>query len=137
MASKENKKTVIKNKKKKKHLFGVKEFVFDFLSLVFVLGIVLYYGGRCFYYYSLQSTNKKSALVNLSSAIINNNQLIKSGDGLYKKKNGYIFKGKVENNYVWFANRMFRVLSVEDDNSVRLPQISHSDFCILILHFLQ
>ena len=120
MASKENKKTVIKNRKKKKHLFGVKEFVFDFLSLVFVLGIVLYYGGRCFYYYSLQSTNKKSALVNLSSAIINNNQLIKSGDGLYKKKNGYIFKGKVENNYVWFANRMFRVLSVEDDNSVRL-----------------
>lgn len=114
------KKLLKSGKKRKKHIFGLKEFIFDFFSLVFVLGVVLYYGGRCFYYYSLQSANKKSAIVNLSSAIINNNQLTKSGDGLYKKKDGYYFKGKVENNYVWFANRMFRVLSVEDDNSVRL-----------------
>ena len=120
MAVKESKKEVKKSKKKKRHSFGIKEFVFDFLSLVLALVVVLYYGGRCFYFYSLQSTNKKSASVNLDSAILNNNQLVKSGDGLYKKKNGYFFKGKVENNYVWFANRMFRVLSVEDDNSVRL-----------------
>lgn len=120
MANKESKKVVKKSNKKKKHNFGLKEFIFDFLSLVFVLAVVLYYGGRCFYFYSLQSTNKKAALVNLDSAIINNNQLVKSGDGLYKKKDGYFFKGKVENNYVWFANRMFRVLSVEDDDSVKL-----------------
>ena len=120
MANKESKKVVKKNKKKKKHNFGLKEFVFDFLSLVFALAVVLYYGGRCFYFYSLQSTNKKAAAVNLDSAIINNNQLVKTGDGLYKKKNGYYFKGKVENNYVWFANRMFRVLTIEEDNSVRL-----------------
>lgn len=120
MASKESKKVVSKSSKKKKHNFGLKEFVFDFLSLVFALAVVLYYGGRCFYFYSLQSTNKKNAVVNLDSAIINNNQLVKTGDGLYKKKNGYYFKGKVENNYVWFANRMFRVLTVEEDNSVRL-----------------
>ena len=120
MTNKESKKVVKKNKKKKKHNFGLKEFVFDFLSLVFALAVVLYYGGRCFYFYSLQSTNKKAAAVNLDSAIINNNQLVKTGDGLYKKKNGYYFKGKVENNYVWFANRMFRVLTIEEDNSVRL-----------------
>lgn len=120
MANKESKKVVKKSNKKKKHNFGLKEFIFDFLSLVFVLAVVLYYGGRCFYFYSLQSTNKKAAAVNLDSAIINNNQLVKTGDGLYKKKNGYYFKGKVENNYVWFANRMFRVLTIEEDNSVRL-----------------
>ena len=120
MANKESKKVVKKSNKKKKHNFGLKEFVFDFLSLVFALAVVLYYGGRCFYFYSLQSTNKKAAAVNLDSAIINNNQLVKTGDGLYKKKNGYYFKGKVENNYVWFANRMFRVLTIEEDNSVRL-----------------
>ena len=117
---KDIKKDAKKSKKKKRHSFGIKEFIFDFLSLVLALAVVLYFGGRCFYFYSLQSTNKKSASVNLDSAILNNNQLVKSGDGLYKKKNGYFFKGKVENNYVWFANRMFRVLSVEDDNSVRL-----------------
>ena len=117
---KDIKKDTKKSKKKKRHSFGIKEFIFDFLSLVLALAVVLYFGGRCFYFYSLQSTNKKSASVNLDSAILNNNQLVKSGDGLYKKKNGYFFKGKVENNYVWFANRMFRVLSVEDDNSVRL-----------------
>ena len=122
MALKERKesKKEVKKKKKKRHSFGIKEFIFDFFSLVLALVVVLYFGGRCFYFYSLQSTNKKTAVVNLDSAILNNNQLVKSDDGLYKKKNGYFFKGKVENNYVWFANRMFRVLSVEDDNSVRL-----------------
>lgn len=120
--TKEDKKTNKPKKaiKRKKHIYGLKEFLFNFISLVFALVVVLYFGGRCFYFYSLQSQSKKSASISLSGSIINNNQLVKTGDGLYKKKNGYLFKGRVENNYVWFANRMFRVLSVEDDNSVRL-----------------
>lgn len=111
----------VKNPKKKKtHIYGLKEFLFNFISLVFALVVVLYFGGRCFYFYSLQSQSKKGTSISLGSSIINNNQLVKSGDGLYKKKNGYYFRGKVENNYVWFANRMFRVLSVEDDETVKL-----------------
>ena len=120
MAGKNEEKKTKKASKRKSHTYGLKEFLFNFISLIFALAVVLYFGGRCFYFYSLQSQSKKGTTLSLSGVIINNNQLVKTGDGLYKKKDGYYFRGNVQNNYVWFANRMFRVLSVEDDNSVRL-----------------
>ena len=39
---------------------------------------------------------------------------------MHHDTDGYFFKGNVENNYVWFGNRMFRVLRVYNDNSVKL-----------------
>ena len=112
----------IKNNKKnkKKHLIGLKEFIFDFLSLVFALVVVFYYGGRCFYYYSAQNQSKNGTVITLDSSVINNNIIVNTGDGFYKTSDGYSFKGKVENNYVLFANRLFRILSVNDDNTVKL-----------------
>ena len=56
-------KTNKKTKKPIKHLMGKKEFIFDFISLVFALSVVLYYGGRCFYYYSLQHQSRKDHLM--------------------------------------------------------------------------
>ena len=53
------KKVVKKNKKNSKKVtksIGKKEFIFNLVSLVVVLGIALYYGGRSLYYYSLQIT---------------------------------------------------------------------------------
>lgn len=118
MASKSDKNS--KKNNKKKHLLGPKEFIFNFVSLVFALVVLLYFGGRCFYYYSLQSQNKKAMALTLNGTILDNNSIAKEGDGLYKSSGGYYFKGKVENNYVWFANRMFRVLSISDDNTVKI-----------------
>ena len=54
------KKVVKKNKKNSKKVtksIGKKEFIFNLVSLVVVLGIALYYGGRSLYYYSLQKVN--------------------------------------------------------------------------------
>lgn len=109
-----------KTKKRKKHFFGKKEFIFNFVSLVFALVVALYFGGRCFYYYSLQSQNKKNTAMTLNGLIIDNNKLVKDGDGLHQDKEGFYFKGNISNNYVWFANRMFRVLRINKDNSVKL-----------------
>lgn len=125
MAKENNKKKDIKDTKKKKksnsHLMGKKEFIFDFISLVFALSVALYYGGRCFYYYSLQHQGKKNNSISLYDSIMDNNILVKTGDGFHKEKEGYYFKGNITNNYVWFGNRMFRVLSVDDeDKSVKL-----------------
>ena len=125
MAKENNKKKDIKDTKKKKksnsHLMGKKEVIFDFISLVFALSVALYYGGRCFYYYSLQHQGKKNHSISLYDSIMDNNILVKTGDGFHKEKEGYYFKGNITNNYVWFGNRMFRVLSVDDeDKSVKL-----------------
>lgn len=106
--------------KRRKHFFGKKEFLFNFISLVFALSVALYFGGRCFYYYSLQSQNKKDSAMTLNGLLTDNNQLVKEGEGLYQDKDGYFFKGNVSNNYVWFANRMFRVLRINKDNTVKL-----------------
>ena len=106
-------KNIKKQKNKKKHFIGVKEFAFNFISIVFALVVLFYFGGRCFYYYSLQRKKKKDTEMTLNGLIIQNNKLVQSGDGLYQDKTGYYFRGREINNYVWFANRMFRVLSVK------------------------
>lgn len=109
-----------KSKKKKTHIFGPIEFSFNFLSLVIAISVALYFGGRSFYYYSVQNQAKKEVGITLNGQVLEDNKLIKEGDGLHKDEKGYFFKGKVENNYVWFANRMFRVMRINDDGSVKL-----------------
>ena len=78
-------------KKKTRHLIGIKEFIFNIVSLVFALSVVLYFGGRCFYYYSLQSQEKKAASMTLNGMILDTNPLVKEGDGLHQVKDGYMF----------------------------------------------
>ena len=113
-----------KNKKKKKFVFAYSkpEFVFNFISLVFVICVGLYYGGRSFYFYSLQHKAAKESAQTVNGLILNNNEIQKDekSDGLHRDDKGYFFKGKVKTNYVWFANRMFRVMRVNSDNTVKL-----------------
>lgn len=110
-----------KKKEKKAHYYGPIEFSFNFISLVFAICVGLYFGGRSFYYYSLQNQNKKETAMTLNGLLLDNNKLVKDEEvGLHKSDDGYYFKGNVTNNYVWFANRMFRVLSLTDDNNVKL-----------------
>jgi len=106
---------------KSKHLERT-EFVFNFLSLVALIGICVYFGGRSLYYYSRQNIIIKEEAQTLNGFIINNDQNVVSGDadGLHHDTDGYFFKGNVENNYVWFGNRMFRVIRVYNDNSIKL-----------------
>ena len=106
---------------KSKHLERT-EFVFNFLSLVALIAICLYFGGRSLYYYSRQNVIIKEEAQTLNGYIINNDSNVVSGDadGLHHDTDGYFFKGNVDNNYVWFGNRMFRVIRVYNDNSVKL-----------------
>ena len=121
--SKESSNKKIKSNKssRSKHLER-SEFVFNFLSLVMLIGICLYFGGRSLYYYSRQNIIIKEEAQTLNGYIINNDQNIVQGDadGLHHDTDGYFFKGNVDNNYVWFGNRLFRVIRVYNDNSVKL-----------------
>ena len=111
-----------KNKKKReKHILGKKEFIFNFLSLVIVIGICLYFGGRSLYYYSLQNITIEEEAQTLNGMIIQNNSLVQDDEeGLHLDTDGHYFKGNVQRNYVLFANRLFRVIRVNSDNSVKL-----------------
>ena len=54
----------------------------------------------------------------------NDSNVVTSGDGLYSEttNNGttYYFKGAVENNYVKFANLIWRIVRINEDGTIRL-----------------
>ena len=122
-SAKMNKDKKIKKAKKKKelHYYGPFEFSFNFISLVAVICVGLYFGGRSFYYYSLQNQKTRETAMTLNGLLLSNNKLVKDdAEGLHQDEEGYFFKGNVTNNYVWFANRMFRVMRINDDDTVKL-----------------
>lgn len=43
-----------------------------------------------------------------------------SGDGLYKDEYGYIYRGTAPNNYIKFGNMIFRIISIEDDETLKV-----------------
>ena len=49
----------IKKKKKEKHVLSKGEFAFNFLSLVAIIGVGIYFGYRSLYYYSKQNMKIK------------------------------------------------------------------------------
>lgn len=107
-------------KKKNKHLIGKKEFIFNFLSLIIVILIGVYFGARSFYYYSKQNMTIKKEAQTLNGLLINNNKTVTQGDGLYRDSLGYYFKGNVISNYVSYGNRLFRVISIGKNNTVKV-----------------
>ena len=113
-------KTKREKKKKEKKLLSKFEFIFCLISLLFAIGVGLYYGGRSFYYYSVQNAKKVATANTLNGLVLGSNYVEQEGDGLHQNTDGYYFKGKIENNYVKFANRVFRIISIGNDESVKL-----------------
>ena len=118
MAKKQKK---VKKKNKEKHLIGKKEFLFNFFSLVSIICIGIYFGYRGLYYYSRQNQKIKYEATTLNGTIIQNSPLVQGdSDGFHHDASGYFFKGDVHNNYVIFENRLFRVVRINADNTVKL-----------------
>ncbi len=115
MASKKDKKKV-----KKVNRYSKGEFLFNVISICLMILLGLFIGYRSIYYYS-KGTNKAKKEVNtLASAVLSSNKVTKLDNGLHQEKDGYVFKGIVDNNYVKFAGRLFRIIKVNNDNSVKV-----------------
>lgn len=46
--------------------------------------------------------------------------VVESGDGLYLENDYYIYKGENVNNYVSFANKQWRIIRINSDNTIRM-----------------
>ncbi len=120
---KKNNKVDIKNKLKHKDKlipYSNIELAFNIISLVIAIGVGIYFGGRSFYYYGKLAKMGEADNYTLNGSIKKNNQVVMDGDGLHQDTLGYYFKGNVFNNYVKFGNRLFRVIRVNNDGSVKL-----------------
>lgn len=110
-----------KRKKGRKRSIGKKEFLFDFFSLVFMIGVGVYFGYRSLYYYSRQNQKIQEEAQTLNGTVLQNISIaMREEDGLHHDSSGYYFKGKVENNYVLFGNEIFRIVRIYEDNKVQL-----------------
>ena len=89
--------------------------------MLIVIGIGIYFGGRSFYYYNVENFRVVEGNKTLNGSIINNNKVASGeAEGLHQDTDGYYFKGNVSNNYVKFSNRLFRVIGINKDGSVKV-----------------
>lgn len=65
--------------------------------------------------------------ITISSKITSQENIVTAGNGLYQIDNDYVFRGEYVNNYVSFAGKTWRILSVEEDNSIRMIHYAKTD----------
>lgn len=114
-------------KKKKTKLKIKKTNILIALNLLFLFSCFIFYTTRLIYFYKIEhpKVEKNEALINLVTLKKN---ITKVGSGLYKNKDGYVYKGNKLANYVEYSGRIWRVISVDKDDNIKLiteePQTS-------------
>ena len=88
------------------------EKLFVTLSIVFILGCVVFYGYRLIHYYKKFNPSKKDSNGLLSVEIPKSSTLVTEGKGLYSLNGSYIYRGDVEDNYIMYSGLLFRILKI-------------------------
>lgn len=95
---------------------------FRIISIVFIVSCIIFYGARFGYYYlkfNKKSSNNKESEV-LSKIIQKDNKIVTKGDGLYNNSGELVFKGKKINNYLMYSNILWRIVKINNDDTVVL-----------------
>lgn len=89
---------------------------------ILLIFLILLITGSFFIYqgfaYQEKIVNKKISN-DLSEIVIANNEIVTSKNGLYKEEDTYYFKGEVYNNYIKIFNRLYRIISITE-NQVKI-----------------
>ena len=99
-----------KDKLKDKLRIGEKSFII--VSILFIIGCIVFYGYRTYHFYHLshdvvQNPTLKDKLTSLSNIAYQN-------DGLYENNGYFYYKGADVNNYVYYSGRLFRIIDISD-----------------------
>ncbi len=108
----------MKDKKKKKIKFK-KINIFIALNILFLLGCCVFYSFRLIYYYKIEHP-KVVANEDLVNLVTLKKNITTIGSGLYETDDGYVYKGTNIANYVQYSGRIWRVVSVDKDNNIKL-----------------
>lgn len=57
---------------------------------------------------------------NIYDEIVNGNSIVTSGSGLYEMNDSKVFRGEYVNNYFKLGNTMFRIVKINNDNTLML-----------------
>lgn len=83
------------------------EKIFIIISSVIICLTIGIYGWRFNHYYKIYGALEETG-ISLYDYILNNN------DNLYNKDNSYYFHGNINNNYVLFSGKLWRVVNLRD-----------------------
>lgn len=104
------------NKKHKKRVIN-KQKIFCFISFIFILICILWYGGRAIYFY-LDSRKTVENEDNILAQVIMNNNVNKKN---FKKINGdYYFYDDAKTNYLTYSNLTWRVVKISKEKEITL-----------------
>lgn len=101
-------------KKKEKKKFKTWEKIFIIFNIIFIIICISFYSYRLVHFYK----KEHAILSDNKLAVFLTNQVVYKGDGLYQDqedKNYYYYKGKVNNNYVWYSGRLWRIVNINKD----------------------
>lgn len=68
------------------------------------------------------SCGKDYETLYLKDKIVEDN-LVESGIGLYENGDQYVFKGEVTNNYISFNEKLYRIIRINEDGTIRVMQV--------------
>lgn len=71
-------------------------------------------------YYSDLDCGENFKSQKLSDYILSNSQIVTEGDGLYENNGDYVYRGERPKNYIKFAGRKYRILSINSDKSISI-----------------
>lgn len=107
-----------------------KDKIFIFISIIFLASLFIIYGYRFIHYYRIdkQVLNKDTQVIepisiydHLLTYIKEDSVLSQTNNTLVKKEdNTYYFKGNVENNFVYYSGRLWRIVKTDKNNNIVL-----------------
>ena len=103
---------ITKEKKKEKKKFKIWEKIFIIFNIIFIISCIGFYSYRLVHFYK----KEHAILADNKLAVFLTNHTVFKGDGLYQDqedKNYYYYKGKVNNNYVWYSGRLWRIVNID------------------------
>ena len=97
-----------------------KQNIFIILSILIMLSLMVTYSIRFIHYYKVEHPKVNVNDNSLTNKILSSNEISLKKNGLYSDSDGYIFKGKVNNNYVLYSGQLFRIVKINEDKSIKI-----------------
>lgn len=94
--------------------------IFNILSILFICSLIGIYSYRLIHFYKLEHMVYENSESKLYEVLINNKGIEGTDEGLQTSDDGYIYGSKSENNYAYYAGRMWRIISIDKENRVKM-----------------
>lgn len=117
-----NDKKSSKKTKKRRLKKGLFQTAFCLASLAFIIGCCIFYGNRLIKYYKIYNPKIEggASAELISTTLTQNTEIVSEGSGLYRENGLYVFKGEKANNYIKYANMLWRIIRTNADGSIEM-----------------